>query len=110
MEQRCFSITLITVFTHTVFYSEKKFTHLLISGRFYFQSSGFLGHPSQKKKQKQKHRNKKQGPGSPTEKVAFRGGPLEMSWGPDRVGCRAAGSKWQRQRQNGICWETEAMA
>lgn len=59
MEQRCFSITLITVFTHTVFYSEKKFTHLLISGRFYFQSSGFLGHPSQKKKTKTKTQKQK---------------------------------------------------
>lgn len=63
-------------------------------------------HPSGKRKKK-----KKQGPGSPAEKVACGEGPLEKSRGPDHMGCRAAkGFRVRETETEGVCWETEATA
>lgn len=104
--------SLITLFTHSIFHSEKQTKnppHLPISGKFYFQpslKSGSLFTLLEKEKKK-----KKQGPGSPAEKVACGEGPLEKSRGPDHTGCRAAkGFRVRETETEGVCWETEATA
>lgn len=44
------------------------------------------------------------------EEVACDEGPLEMSKGPDYLGVQSSEGVGGRQRQKGVCWETESAA
>lgn len=114
-EQMCLSITLITVFTHTILYSEIKSTQTSYLWKVLFPNVIEIripAHPSGKEKKKTKTKIQMRtwatykGCRWLVAKVLWRcGRALTMP------GCRAVrGSGWRRQRQKGVCWETESTA
>lgn len=81
----CFTITLITVFTHHFLFRKKKSTQSSYLWKVLFPTvieTRIPAHPSGKKKKKERTC-------PPTEEAACGEGPLEISRGPEHKECRA---------------------
>lgn len=100
----CFSITLITLFTHSIFHSEKQTKnppHLPISGKFYFQPSLKSGSLFTLLEKEKKKKNKDLGHLQKrwlVVRVLWRSPGALTTWGAERL--KGSGLGRQRQKES----------